>query len=101
MGDLSVCSRGSQLSVQQEKRKSVNLVHVHDSQTFLVPKLIISRHAEEHARGETPAIVATFHNNAEPMEYEIKNGSSQYLENIGLEKRIRIPSLKGLSMQIR
>lgn len=69
-----------------KKTNPIHLVHHHDSQTALVPKLIATRHSEEWMRGETPTTVFTFHNNAEPMEYN-DHISCSYLQKIGLEQR--------------
>ena len=47
----------------QKNKHPVQLVHVHDAQTALIPKFLATRHPEEWMRGETPATLFTFHNN--------------------------------------
>lgn len=69
-----------------KKEHPVELVHVHDAQTALVPKFLQEQHAEEYAYGETPATVFTFHNNREPMAYKGEQAVSQ-LERLGLPRK--------------
>ncbi len=69
-----------------KKENPVELVHVHDAQTALVPRFLKEHHREEYARGETPATVFTFHNNREPMEYNGEQAVS-ILERLGLPKK--------------
>lgn len=76
----------AELSYQMSKKeKPVELVHVHDAQTALVPKIIQKSHPEEWAQGRTPATVFTYHNTAEPNTYY--DDTTQYLADIGLPKR--------------
>jgi starch synthase len=67
----------------KKKDHPVQLIHLHDAQTGLVPKFLRHNHPQEWERGETPATVFTFHNNREPNTYQ-SQGSMAYLEYLGL-----------------
>jgi glycogen synthase len=69
-----------------KKNNPVQCVHVHDSQTALIPKFLAVRHPDEWKRGETPATVFTFHNNQEPMVYN-REETINILERHGLPKK--------------
>lgn len=53
-----------------KKQNPVELVHVHDAQTALVPKFLAARHPEEWRQGKTPATLLTLHNNMEQGLYD-------------------------------
>ncbi len=65
-----------------KKEHPIELVHVHDAQTALVPKILQKSHPEEWSEGRTPATVFTFHNTAEPMFYP--DDRAYRLSSIGL-----------------
>jgi starch synthase len=70
--------------LNKKERNPVQLVHVHDAQTGLIPKLLALRHPDEWKEGKTPATIFTFHNNQEPMVYDDA-------EAIGILKRHGLP----------
>ncbi len=53
-----------------KKKNPVHAVHLHDAQTGLIPKFMAARHPEEWKRGETPAMMFTFHNNLDSQTYD-------------------------------
>lgn len=78
-----------------KKKHPFELIHVHDAQTALIPKILQHSHPQEWVEGKTPATVFTFHNTAEPMEYhEDRTG---YLENIGLPRQPANSFIEGLN----
>jgi glycogen synthase len=85
------------LSYQLSKKKKnpVQLVHCHDAQTALVPKLLKRSHPGEWASGETPVTVFTYHNTSDPMLYR-QDGSEKFLEAIGLEGRETNSFIEGI-----
>lgn len=81
-------SAASELVYKMSKKENpVQLVHVHDSQTALVPKFLAARHPDEWRRGETPATIFTFHNNQEPSVYE-DDQSVEILKRHGLFQKV-------------
>lgn len=91
-------SLAEQITYKMSKKETnpVQLVHLHDSQTALVPKLLATRHPEEWKQGKTPATVFTFHNNLDsnPYEDDISLGA---LQEIGLPRRRLNPFIEGLT----
>ncbi len=87
----------AELSYQfSKKNHPVELVHVHDAQTALVPKFLATQHPQEYRDGETPATVFTFHNNQEPNRYEDAE-SVQILRKAGLDARPMNSFIEGLN----
>ncbi len=80
-----------------QKTHPVELVHVHDSQTALVPELLAAQHPEEWKQGKTPATVFTFHNNLETNNYE-DSTTMDILQEIGLAKQPLNSFIKGLEV---
>ncbi|MBS0603887.1 MAG: glycogen/starch synthase [Verrucomicrobia bacterium] len=71
------------MKFSQKEKNPVELVHVHDAQTALVPKILQERHFEEWKKGLTPATVFTFHNNNCPLPYDYQE-TQESLREIGL-----------------
>ncbi len=69
--------------MSKKEKNPVELVHVHDAQTALVPKILISRHYSDWKEGKTPATVFTFHNNNTPLTYDYTE-VLHHLTEIGL-----------------
>lgn len=69
--------------MSRKAKNPVELVHVHDAQTALVPKILISRHYSDWKEGKTPATVFTFHNNNTPLTYDYAE-VQHHLAEIGL-----------------
>jgi glycogen synthase len=80
-------SATAELVYKMSKKKDhpVQLVHLHDSQTGLIPKFLASRHPEEWKRGETPATLFTFHNNQDPNTYD-QHETIEILQRHGLPR---------------
>ncbi len=78
-------SHAADLAYQFSKKEKnpVELVHVHDAQTALIPKIMKARHFEEWKEGLTPATVFTFHNNNSPLHYNYHE-AQECLREIGL-----------------
>jgi starch synthase len=70
--------------LSKKETNPVKLVHVHDAQTALIPKILLTRHYEEWKAGKTPATVFTFHNNNNPMLFD-------YFETLGTLQEIGLP----------
>ena len=56
--------------LSKREKNPVHLVHIHDAQTGLVPKILATRYYDEWKAGTTPATVFTFHNNNNPMPFD-------------------------------
>jgi starch synthase len=69
-----------------KKEEPFQLAHLHDAQTGLIPKMMAERHPEEWKRGETPAMMFTFHNNLEPNTYN-NDQTMDILARHGLQRR--------------
>jgi len=67
----------------KKEKNPVSLVHLHDAQTALVPKILKTRHFDAWKEGETPAVVFTFHNNNAPLHYNYAE-TQESLKEIGL-----------------
>ena len=80
----------------QKKKNPVQLVHVHDAQTALIPKLLAYRHPDDWKQGKTPATVFTFHNNMDPNSYE-DDASMSALNEIGLPRQRMNSFIEALS----
>jgi starch synthase len=72
--------------MSRKAKNPVELVHVHDAQTALVPKILMSRHYSDWKAGKTPATVFTFHNNNTPLTYDYPEVQN-HLAEIGLPWR--------------
>ncbi len=81
--------------LSKEEENPVNVVHVHDAQTALIPAILKARHHREWLQGESPATVFTFHNNLSQQSYDYKPVSSQ-LEEIGLPRTVHNSFIQGL-----
>jgi starch synthase len=69
--------------LSKKEKNPVQLVHVHDAQTALVPKILLTRHYKEWKEGNTPATVFTFHNNNCPISFDYPKALDA-LQEIGL-----------------
>ncbi len=69
--------------LSKKEKNPVELVHVHDAQTALVPKILATWYPSEWKEGKTPATVFTFHNNNSPLVYDSSKALGA-LSEIGL-----------------
>ncbi len=82
---------------KKTKKHPGSIVHVHDSQTALVPKFLKHQHIDEWKKGETPATVFTFHNNLCHTAYEGKDEKSvAILKELGLPRQGANSFIEGL-----
>jgi glycogen synthase len=82
--------------LSKKEKDPINLVHLHDSQTALIPKFLAQRHPEEWKNGKTPATVFTIHNNREPMIYN-DDRSVDILARHGLPRQGTNSLLEGVN----
>lgn len=90
----------ARLSFLLFKEKEIDVVHVHDSQTALVPAILSQHYSSEWKSSDgtapgTPPVVFTFHNNLS-QEWFISKETTTSLEYIGLGSEHRIGFLEGL-----
>lgn len=73
----------AELSLKLYQEKKIDVVHIHDAQAGLVPKILAHRYSDAWKRGETPAVVFTFHNNLSQENYNY-DATVASLDYIGL-----------------
>ncbi|MGC1878620.1 MAG: glycogen/starch synthase [Rhabdochlamydiaceae bacterium] len=81
--------------LSKKEKNPVQLVHIHDAQTALVPEILSVRHFKEWKQGETPPTVFTFHNNNSPLPYDYPEAQA-LLSEIGLPSNPLNSFIKGL-----
>lgn len=81
------------LSMKLYRDRKIDVLHMQDSQTGLVPEIIAQRYHSEWVSGESPATVFTFHNNSESSQVILYNGhgpseeSMRIFSRFGLDER--------------
>src|SRR6202012_5420389 len=71
------------------------VIHVHDAQTALIPKLMCDRHYLDWKKGNTPATVFSVHNNLCPMKFDYPEAQNALTE-IGIEGKPMTAFVEGL-----
>jgi glycogen synthase len=66
-----------------QKQNPIEVIHVHDAQMALIPKLMTQRHHSEWKAGKTPAVVFSVHNNLCPINFNYHE-AQRALTEIGL-----------------
>lgn len=79
----------------QKPENPIEVIHVHDAQTALIPKLMINRHYFEWKEGKTPATVFSVHNNLCPMRFDYPE-AQQVLTEIGMQDSPLISFIEGV-----
>ncbi len=81
--------------LSRKQKNPIEVIHVHDAQTALIPKLICDRHHLDWKKGNTPATVFSVHNNLCPMHFDYPE-AQKALTEVGIEERPLTAFIEGV-----